>query len=555
MIVGRGGERTTPARIAPPDAPTFRPRTGEPTVPTPARRSRPHRDPPRRALAAACLGVILLVTVAPAAAPRAALPAQPRPGQALSRVDEMARWIERQRMPDGGWHSKARFGLDGGLRLDWFLAGIPNADASTTALVGVTLLRTRDARGRTPYNEALADAVAYVRRKVDDSAAATLDLDPAATPVSARLGSYIDTALALLLLAEASPARTPTDAGPVGLQIEKLIHKLESNQQVQGNWEGGACNAPLLGHALAVWALESASRKGHKVDPGVLALAGKWALSKEAERADATANGKWQTKGRGLLPERLERKGTEDDEPVNHEMYAAAARLSVLAQADRSNRRLETQLLLAARTAGDADRRAEAARSLNAVKKTRAALEAAQQAVAATLTAERGAAPFMFTAEDFLACLLIADSLPPATAERWFPPTVRTLLAWQDADGGLKTDQHASCEVRGEVGDDPELCECEKYLAERIGGPMSGRMGTDFNQLREEARSGQATGRSNDPSLERPFCPANKSFCSHDRVFCTAAALAAILADTPYKAGMFKGTAARPRGAGNGNQR
>lgn len=473
--------------------------------------NRPHRG--ALALLAAIVSLVVTSSVVRAADVPGSLPGVRKRGEPLERVDEMLRWIEAQRMPDGGWHSKNRFGLDGGLRLDWHLAGIPDGDVASTALVGVTLLRTRDAKGRTPYHKTLVQAIDYVKAAVAASPSNTADLTGKVTPISARVGTYIDTALALLLLAEAAPARTPTDGGPVGAQIEKLIRKLESSQKIHGNWGEGAHNAPLLGHALAVWGLEAASRKGHKIDPGVLALAGKWALGKDADRVEAAAAGKWQTKERGLVPRWLERTGTEDDEPINYELYAAAARLSVLAQADRSNRALETQLLLAARSrGGDPARRAEAARSLEAVKTTRTSLQQAQQAVEATLTKERGAAPFLFAAEDFIACLLIADSLPGATAEEWFPPTVRTLMAWQDFDGGLKTDNHASCKMPGKVGDRLEGCTCERFGP---GGPPG-------------------------PSVERPFCPDNKSFCSQDRVFCTALAVATLLADTPYKAGMFK---------------
>ena len=59
----------------------------------------------------------------------------------------------------------------------------------------------------------------------------------------------------------------------------------------------------------------------------------------------------------------------------------------MLAQADRSNRRLETQLLLAARTAREPDRRAEAARSLKALQTTRETLEALSNAIRGRLPA------------------------------------------------------------------------------------------------------------------------------------------------------------------------
>ena len=519
-----------------------------PTTPASPRDGR-RRRPPLAPAAAAVVLLLVTATLAPAQPRSGALPGERLPGEPSSRVDEMVRWIERQQMPDGGWHSKARFGLEGGLRLDWFLSGIPDADVSTTALLGVTLLRTRDRVGRTPYNEALADAVKYVAAAVDASPGSALDLDARHTPISARVGSYIDTALALLLLAEATERATPTHGGPMGPRIEKLIRKLELNQKPEGYWGDGAYNSPLLGHALAVWALEAASRKGHKVDPGVLALAGRWALGKEAQRADAAAAGKWQTKGRGLVPKWLEQVGPDDEEPINHEMYAAAARLSVLAQADRSNRQMEARLLLAARTASEPARRAEAARSIKAVQTTRATLEAAQRAVADTLTADRGAAPLTFAAEDFIACLLIADSLPPATAERWFPATVTTLMTWQDFGGGLRTDHHTICKMPGKVGDPIQGCWCE---GAGFGGGSTGpfaerglRGGVPKPRPLPEAEPGaRPAAKGTVPSYERPFCPDNKSFCSQDRVFCTAAAVAAILADTPYKAAILPDRAA-----------
>lgn len=214
-------------------------------MPTPARRFF-RRHPALSAIA------LLLVTTAPAqAVPRpGALPGERRPGEALERVDEMIHWIADQQMPAGGWHAEPRFGLDGGLRLDWFLNGIPDADAGATAMVGVTLLRTRDRAGRTRYNEALAEAIDYVGKAVDASPSATLDLDSKLTRISVRVGTYIDSALALLLLAEASEPRTPTNAGPNGARIEKLIQKFEMNQKPDGTWGEGAYNSPLLGHAL-----------------------------------------------------------------------------------------------------------------------------------------------------------------------------------------------------------------------------------------------------------------------------------------------------------------
>ena len=516
----------------------------------------------------ALLAVALLLLAAPSLAPAkdrqlTSLPKERRPGslpgervrgEALERVDEMIHWVADQRMPDGGWHSEPRYAMDRQLRIDWYLRRRhPASDVGTTALIGVTLLRTRDAGGRTPYHEILRETIEYVNDVVDASPASLLELDGKPTRIGVRLGSYIDTALALLLIAEASEPRTPTNAGMNGPRIEKLIKKLEANQNAEGNWGDHAYNSPLLGHALAVWALESASRKGHRVDPGVLALAATWALGDESEDLERASAGTWKRIEPGLFPKWIEFNGVDDEEPVNHEMYATAARLSVMAQADRSNQRLRTQLLLTARTAGEAVKRAEAARSLAAIERTRATLEEAQAKVLGLLTEKRAAAPLAITAEDFLACLLLVDSLPPATAERWFPATVKGMMRWQDFDGGIRTDQHIDCTAATDE-QFPQLppptdlarCPCERYLWKGAGGrgrkgPMA--VASKMKELRAEARRGQA-GKAKEPSIDRQFCPWYASFCSRDRVFCTTLAVATILADTPYKPAMLRGVAA-----------
>jgi hypothetical protein len=202
----------------------------------------------------------------------------------------------------------------------------------------------------------------------------------------------------------------------------------------------------------------------------------------------------------------------------------------VLAQSDRSNRALETGLSLAARTAGDPQRRAQAARSLLAIKKTRASLAEAQEAVLAVLLEDRGLSPLVFAAEDFLACLLLADSLPPASAERWFPTTVKRMVFGQDYDGGLRTDVHIDCTWN---------CRCERYLFKGAGTRQLTRAATGMKRGREEARRG-AAGKGGEPSVDRQYCSDYRSYFSRERVFCTAVAVAAILADTPYKPAMFK---------------
>jgi hypothetical protein len=82
-----------------------------------------------------------------------------------------------------------------------------------------------------------------------------------------------------------------------------------------------------------------------------------------------------------------------------------------------------------------------------------------------------------------------------AAIEKWFPPTVRDLMFIQDVDGGLKAPDHITCQ--------------------KVDGWWC------------------------TPGVPDDLCAMQRSFCARERVFCTAAALAVLVADTPYRKGFL----------------
>jgi hypothetical protein len=106
-------------------------------------------------------------------------------------------------------------------------------------------------------------------------------------------------------------------------------------------------------------------------------------------------------------------------------------------------------------------------------------------------------APICFASEDYLSSLMVVDAMAECPdVEKWYPPLIKYLMVRQDIDGGLRIQDHISCHEDGPG----TSCWCGKG------------------------------------AREPQFCPSQKSWCSKDRTFITAAGTMMLLADTPYRA-------------------
>lgn len=393
---------------------------------------------------------------------------KPRQGNAKppARVEEMCRWLSREQQSTGAWTYRLRLVLEyqiheqSDIPLDYQEKSedLWPGEPFDTGMAGLALLRAGHRPGSGKFGETVRRAAEYLYREVQSSPETTCGISSKPTAFSARIGPHCDAFLALHFFVELQAAGGPR----YELAIQRLLTKIVHSQHPDGSWDdeqSGGSNAPLLGHALAVRALEAASRAGEKVPAEVLAKAGQYAMSVEAEKREWKRNGKWKKDPRAPRPQWLRQGGTDDDDPINFTIYVMAARLSVLYETDRSNRLVferEAARLGAAEARGTRPTPAELnhLRALReATKATSAALEQGRDTMRKTWTKvnERDIAPspgpILFTGEDFLASLLVVDAMGECKdVEHWFLPVAQRLMYFQDIDGGLRYQELIDCE-------------------------------------------------------------------------------------------------------------
>ena len=206
----------------------------------------------------------------PAKAPVAADPAS-------LAIEKGARWLASVQGGDGGW------GQDGGdpsnVRQAVSLESNGN-DVANTALAALALLRAGD-----KYRPNVERALDFILRKVEASPAAGLSVtDGKQTQVQRKLGPYIDTFVASMLLAQVDGTFSKPINARVRSGLEKCVAKIERNQTRDGSWNAGGGWAPLLGTSLASRSLYEAGQKGVAVNQEVLARAETYTVQNQKDR-------------------------------------------------------------------------------------------------------------------------------------------------------------------------------------------------------------------------------------------------------------------------------
>ncbi len=196
-------------------------------------------------------------------------------------VDKGAKWLVSVQGADGGW------GQDGSgtsyNRPDDRQESKGN-DVANTAVAALALLRA----GK-QYQPNVERALDFILQRVEASPADGLQITEVQgmqTQIQRKLGPYIDTFLASMLLSQVDGTLAKAALNTrVRKGLEKCVAKIERNQKGDGSWniEGGW--APVLGTSLASRSLYEAQKKGVKVESEVLASADNYTV-KALERAE-----------------------------------------------------------------------------------------------------------------------------------------------------------------------------------------------------------------------------------------------------------------------------
>jgi hypothetical protein len=175
-------------------------------------------------------------------------------------------WLLAGQHADGGWaqgEEIARMG-DGQEPRD-------PSNVADSAIAMLALLRASPTPSKGPFAQALRRGADFVCRQVEASDAESLFVtDVRNTRVQMKIGTYVDTFLASLILAELEGRMGDDELDRrVAVNLQKVVGKIERNQQANGAWEGQGW-APVLSQGLAGKALNRASQAGASVAPGVL---------------------------------------------------------------------------------------------------------------------------------------------------------------------------------------------------------------------------------------------------------------------------------------------
>jgi hypothetical protein len=343
-------------------------------------------------------------------------------------VGNGAKWLASVQGADGGW------GQDGGatsnVRQTENLESKGN-DVANTAVAALALLRAGD-----QYRPNVERAVNFILKKIEASPAEGLSItDVNQTQIQRKLGPYIDTFLASMLLARVDGALAGNNKARARKGLEKCVAKIERNQLKDGSWNLAGGWAPVLGTSLASQGLYEASKKGVKVNEEVLARADDYTVNSQKGQASVAAG----VPG-GVVA------GAVRELPINGRSATAisetadAAAPSKISAAESSERRLLAMSPGASASAGvDLYKDAQALEQLSRTPESRAKNKTEIAAISAKLSDARFVEGFgSIGGEEFFSYLNINDSLKRTSGKEWddwHSKMTQKILKLQNNDG------------------------------------------------------------------------------------------------------------------------
>ncbi|MBI1745878.1 MAG: terpene cyclase/mutase family protein [Acidobacteria bacterium] len=331
-------------------------------------------------------------------------------------VNKGLSWLVAHQQNSGGWGQGEESQHMGGT-----LSHLKDtANVADTGMATLALIRSGSTASRGEYRENIRRGVDFIVREVERSDAKSLYItDIRGTRVQSKLGPYVDTFLAALVLAEVRN-HMPDESSKrrVIVALDKVMDKIERNQKENGTWSNEGW-APVLAQGLAGKAINRAAQEGAQV------------TEKVRERVEKNARGQVDPStarvaaGAGSAGVRL---------------YSSAATVGAMQDSANTNLQKEQELQRELGTLPSASpKRAALENKLKDIDRNKVDLGRARTALVAQLDDPQFVAGFGSNGgEEYLSYLSIGESLLAKGGEewqKWYKTMAANLSRVQNRDG------------------------------------------------------------------------------------------------------------------------
>jgi Prenyltransferase and squalene oxidase repeat len=303
-------------------------------------------------------------------------------------------WLAKNQLKDGSW---AQGEESANMTVNGESAYTGNVADSCIAILA--LYRSGSTPTTGPYKDHIKLGVDYVISQINASDDESLFItEVRGTRVQSKIGTYVDTFLANLMLAELKGHMgSPQANKSLEVALNKVVTKIENHQTEGGGWDNQGW-APVLTQSIAAKGLNRARQAGVAVDDKTLDRAQKFA----ADQVDPSS-------------------GTvRADGAAGVSLYAVSANTASMQERANTNDREEREYRDKAKNAPTAAGREAAERKLEMIAKDREANETANKNTVAQIKDPSFVSGFGSNGgEEFLSYMNISEALVVKGGKEW----------------------------------------------------------------------------------------------------------------------------------------
>ncbi|MCX7044636.1 MAG: hypothetical protein NTX50_03985 [Candidatus Sumerlaeota bacterium] len=305
-------------------------------------------------------------------------------------------WLVEQQQADGGWSQGEESAAMGAS-----MAALKDkSNVADTCMALLALTRSGSSPKEGDYRKQIVKGLNFVCSEIEKATTEGMFITATrGTRVQLKIGQYIDTFLAANVLAE-TLNQMPDDAGHkrVAMALDKVMDKIEKNQQADGTWshQGWAGD---LSQSLAARAINVAADNNVRVD------------EKVRQRAEQFANQQYDSKTGDFKT---------GGGSAGVKLYSAGASINAMARSAQINAKQEAQVREKLSMAASAEEKKEMQATLERYSETKKNLASARASIIGKTEDARFVSGFGSNGgEEFLSYLNIGESLLVTGGDEW----------------------------------------------------------------------------------------------------------------------------------------